>query len=117
MEINIKNSIGKVEIHCNEPKEILGLENVISEILGKVVSGAVADISQVPSEEKEIPCKDENLCEKMKFNQQVEDIISSNREKSFQQCEALFSEFQKKETSDNLKTFQNYALIILPVKP
>lgn len=112
MEINIKNLIGKVEIHCNEPQESLELENVISQILGN----AVADISQVPSEEKEIPCKDKDLCEKVKFNQQVEDIISSNREKSFQQCEALFSEFQKKEISDNLKTSQNYALIILPVK-
>lgn len=39
--------------------------------------------------EKEIPCKDKDLCEKAKFNQQVEDIISSNREKSFQQCEAI----------------------------
>lgn len=62
MEINIKNLIGKVEIHCNEPKEILGLENAISEVLGKVVSGAVADISQVPSKEKEAPCKDKALC-------------------------------------------------------
>lgn len=62
-------------------------------------------------------CKDENLCEKVKFNQQVEDIISSNREKSFQQCEALFSESPQKELSDNQKTSQNYALIILPVKP
>lgn len=115
MEINIKNLIEKVEIHYhgNEPQEVVGLEDAIRQILGN----AVADISQVPSEEKEIPCKDKDLCEKTKFNQQVEDIISSNREKSFQQCEALFSEFQKKETSDNLKTFQNYALIILPVRP
>lgn len=56
MEININNLIGKVEIHyhSNEPQEVVGLEDAISEILGKVVSGAVADISQVPSEEKEL---------------------------------------------------------------
>ena len=115
MVLKIKNLIGKLEIHYhgNEPQEAVGLGEKITEILGN----AIADISQVPSEEKEVPCKDKDLCEKMKFNQQVEDIISSNREKSFQQCEALFSEFQKKETSDNLKTFQNYALIILHVKP
>lgn len=60
MEINIKNLIGKVEIHYhgNEPQESLELENVISQILGN----AVADISQVPNEEKEAPCKDKALC-------------------------------------------------------
>lgn len=66
--------------------------------------------------EKEIPCKDKDLCEKAKFNQQVEDIISSNREKSFQQCEAMFSESLQRELSDNLKTSQNYVLIVLPAK-
>lgn len=50
MEINIKNLIGKVEIHYhgNEPQESLELENVISQILGN----AVADISQVPAEDE-----------------------------------------------------------------
>lgn len=52
MEINIKNLIGKVEIHYhgNEPQEVLGLSEKITEILGN----AVADISQVPSREKEL---------------------------------------------------------------
>lgn len=60
MEINIKNLIGKLEIHyhINEPQEVVGLGEKITEIL----SNAVADISQVPSEEKEIPCKDKDLC-------------------------------------------------------
>ncbi len=58
MEINIKNLIGKVEIHYhgNEPQEVVGLEDAISQILGN----AVADISQVPSgENKECLLHDE----------------------------------------------------------
>lgn len=49
MNINIENLIGKVEIHyhSNEPQEALGLENAIS----KIISNAVAGISQVSSED------------------------------------------------------------------
>lgn len=52
MEINIEKLIGKLEIHyhINEPQEVVGLGEKITEIL----SNAVADISQVPSEEKEL---------------------------------------------------------------
>lgn len=52
MNINIEKLIEKVEIHnySNEPQEVLGLENIIFETLGKVVNAA-ADISQVPAED------------------------------------------------------------------
>lgn len=50
MELKIENLIGKVEIHyhSNEPQEVVGLKNAISQILGN----AVADISQVPAEDE-----------------------------------------------------------------
>lgn len=48
MTINIEKLIGKIEIHHHNGGQ------------------------------KETPCKDENLCEKVRFNLQVEDIISSN---------------------------------------
>lgn len=60
MEINIEKLIGKIEIHHHNGGQ------------------------------KENPCKDENLCEKVRFNQQVEDIISSNLNDIQNKAQSLF---------------------------
>jgi len=76
MEINIKNLIGKLEIHhhSNEPQEVVGLEDAISEILGN----AVADISQVPILQDDTQNKAQSLFCKQDFEKEVSEAQPSS---------------------------------------